>query len=176
MRGLARVGARPRRAWLAAALLLLAACAPERAPRVGDAVPAELGRALDGRALRLDALRGEVVVVNVWATWCEPCRREMPALQELHRQLGREGFRVVGVSVDGAGAAGAIRAFLDEHDIDFDVVHDPRQRVPRAYGTMGVPETFLVGRDGRLVHHWRGRIDARSPMVRSRIYAALDAR
>lgn len=158
------------------ALALLAGCAPERAPRVGVAAPSYRGHDLEGQPVDLAALRGAVVVVNVWATWCQPCRRELPALQELQDQHARDGLRVIAVSIDAAGGAPEIRAFLDEHGIDLTVVHDSRQRVTRAFGTTGVPETFLIGRDGLLRHHWLGRIDARSPSVRAPVYAALDER
>jgi cytochrome c biogenesis protein CcmG, thiol:disulfide interchange protein DsbE len=159
---------------LAIALLTLAtACAPDRPPEVGDRAPAYTAPDLDGGRLALAELHGEVVVLNIWATWCYPCRREMPGLQELQDQLGHEGLRVVAVSIDGAGEGDAIRAFLDEHRIGFDILHDPAQRITRAFGTLGVPETFLIGRDGTVLHRWIGRIDTRAPFVRGPIYAAL---
>jgi cytochrome c biogenesis protein CcmG, thiol:disulfide interchange protein DsbE len=160
---------------LAAAVAVAAAgCAPDRPPAVGDAAPRFGADRLDGARFELADARGDVVLVNIWATWCYPCRREMPALQELHEQLAGTGLRVVAVSIDAAGSEPEIRAFLEEYGIDFTILHDPAQRVTRAFGTRGVPETFLVGRDGTLRHHWIGRIDARSPAVRMPVYQALD--
>jgi cytochrome c biogenesis protein CcmG, thiol:disulfide interchange protein DsbE len=163
---------------LAAGLALLAAatlagCMPERGPVIGAAAPGFTGELLDGTRFDLRDERGSVVLVNVWATWCYPCRREMPGLQELHTELEGRGLRVVGVSIDAAGASAEISAFLAEHGIDFPIVHDPRQRVTHAFRTLGVPETFLIGRDGTLRHHWIGRIDARSWAVRGPVYDAV---
>lgn len=167
----------PLRRPLAAALALLAlgACAPERV-EVGRAAPDFRADTRAGEALSLRELRGEVVLLNVWATWCAPCRHEMPALDELHRQLQAEGLRVVAVSVDDAGAGAEIDAFARELGLGLTVLHDPEKRVTRRFGTIGVPETFLIGRDGTLLRHWRGRIDPRAPSVRVPVYEALDAR
>lgn len=162
---------------LAVALLsAISGCTAAPAASVGDPVPAYQARSLDGEAVTLAGLHGEVVLLNVWATWCYPCRREMPAIEALHRELGGDGLAVVAVSIDGAGAEPEIRAFLEEFGISFAVLHDPEQRIVRAFATRGVPETFLIDRDGTLLRHWIGRIDAHSPAVRVPIYEALDRR
>jgi cytochrome c biogenesis protein CcmG, thiol:disulfide interchange protein DsbE len=136
---------------------------------VGERAPQFTGRALDGAQVELRALRGEVVLLNVWATWCFPCRREMPALEQLHRDWSGNGLRVVAVSIDAANAARDIRDFVAEYDLTFDIVHDPAQDITRAFQTIGVPETFLIGADGRLRRHWIGRIDPHSESVRGPI-------
>jgi cytochrome c biogenesis protein CcmG, thiol:disulfide interchange protein DsbE len=157
------------------AVLPLAGCTPDLAV-VGSAVPDYAASDRAGAHVSLHDLRGEVVLVNVWATWCAPCRHEMPGLEELQRQLAGEGLRVVAVSVDEASAGAEIDTFVRELGLSMTVLHDPAMRVARTFGTIGVPETFLVGRDGTLLQHWRGRIDARSPQVRVPVYRALDAR
>jgi cytochrome c biogenesis protein CcmG, thiol:disulfide interchange protein DsbE len=143
---------------------------------VGEPVPAFAAKDLDGRAIDLRDLRGDVVLLNVWATWCFPCRREMPAFEELHRELGDHGLRIVAVSVDAAGATRDIREFVHEYGLSFDILHDPAQHVSRAFQTVGVPETFLIDDRGRLRRHWIGRIDPRADGVRSPVVEALNER
>jgi cytochrome c biogenesis protein CcmG, thiol:disulfide interchange protein DsbE len=163
----------------AAVLALLAALAAAGcvdAPAsvaVGEPVPSFAAKDLDGHAVDLRDLRGEVVLLNVWATWCFPCRREMPAFEELHRELGDQGLRIVAVSVDAAGATSDIRDFVHEYDLSFDILHDPARHVSRAFQTIGVPETFLIDARGRLRRHWIGRIDPRADGIRSPIVEAL---
>jgi peroxiredoxin len=158
---------------LAAACVLLAACRVPETAVVGQRVPAFAAADLAGDVVKLDELRGKVVLLNVWATWCYPCRREMPGLEELHRELADRGLAVVAVSVDAAGASGEIREFLDELGLTMQVLHDAKSEVGRVFSTRGVPETFLIDASGTLVHHWIGRIDARSQTVRGPVYAAL---
>lgn len=98
----------------------------------------------------LDDYAGEVVLLNIWATWCGPCRVEMPSMQRLQEQLGPSGLRIVAVSVDDPGAAAKIRAFADELGLTFTLLHDPSKTIERTYQTTGVPETFLIARDGTI--------------------------
>ena len=155
------------------ALLLAGGCGMAEGAEVGRAAPAFEAATVDGERVSLADYRGEVVLLNVWATWCFPCIREMPSLDALHRDLSDEGLRVVAVSVDGAGDVGDIRAFVAEHGLSMTILHDPQQRVPRAFATRGVPETFLIGRDGTLLKHWIGRVDGRSESVRGPVREAL---
>ncbi|MBA3854556.1 MAG: thioredoxin [Gemmatimonas sp.] len=94
--------------------------------------------------------KGEVVLLNIWATWCGPCRVEMPAIQRLEEQLGPKGLRVVAVSVDVAGMENAINTFTEEMKLSFEILHNPEGDIQRGYQTTGVPETFIIGRDGRI--------------------------
>ncbi|MFZ9897812.1 MAG: peroxiredoxin family protein [Gemmatimonadaceae bacterium] len=98
----------------------------------------------------IDDYTGEVVLLNIWATWCGPCRIEMPSMQRLQERLGPKGLRIVAVSVDDPGQAGAIRRFAQELGLSFDLLHDPTKAIERTYQTTGVPETFLIGRDGTI--------------------------
>jgi peroxiredoxin len=140
---------------------------------VGERVPAYAGRYLDGRQVELSDLRGEVVLLNIWATWCFPCRREMPAFEELHREWSASGLRIVAVSIDAANAARDIREFVEEYDLTFDILHDPGQGIAQAFRTIGVPETFLIDAEGRLRRHWLGRIDPHAESIRGPIREAL---
>lgn len=93
--------------------------------------------------------KGAVVIVNVWATWCEPCLVEMPSLEALHRRYARDGLEVVAVSVDAPGSDDQIRAFRDRLGLTFDILHDAAD-IRATYQTAGVPESFVIGRDGKL--------------------------
>ena len=93
---------------------------------------------------------GQVVLLNVWATWCAPCRVEMPSMQRLHERFGPEGLRVVAVSIDDAGAEDAIRDFAREYGLTFEILHDAPGEIRRTYQTTGVPETFVIARDGTI--------------------------
>jgi peroxiredoxin len=141
---------------------------------VGEPVPAYAAPTLAGDTVALGDLRGEAVLLNVWATWCPPCREEMPGLQALHEQFAGEGLRVVGVSIDAENAEDEIRRFLRENGITFTILHDPRERVSRTFRTTGVPETFLIDRDGVLIARWIGAFDPLSEDARSKVRAALD--
>ncbi|HWV56321.1 MAG TPA: TlpA disulfide reductase family protein, partial [Longimicrobiales bacterium] len=125
----------------------------------GQPAPAFEARVLGGDRLAVGDLRGEVVVLNVWATWCIPCVREMPALEALHRELREDGLRVVAVSIDRGSAEAEVRRFIQDHDITFTVLLDPDQRVTGTFRTIGVPETFVIDRDGTIAHRWFGEIE-----------------
>ena len=104
----------------------------------------------DGGALRLADLSGKVVMVNFWATWCPPCREEMPAIQKLYDRFKADGFVVVALSIDGEGRE-LVQPFLKEHKLSFPVGLDPTMRVVEAYGVRALPSTFLIDRHGRTV-------------------------
>ncbi|HSH45069.1 MAG TPA: TlpA disulfide reductase family protein, partial [Longimicrobiales bacterium] len=112
----------------------------------------------EGHRFRIADFRGQVVLLNIWATWCAPCREEMPDLQTLADRYEADGLQVVGVSIDQAGARAQVRRFVDRHDIGFAILHDPEGRVSRVFGTVGVPETILIDERGRIHARWTGRI------------------
>jgi peroxiredoxin len=115
-------------------------------------------RAPDFRAVRLPGggpasladYRGQVILLNVWATWCEPCRVEMPSMERLSRQFQGTGFRVVAVSIDQADST-VVNAFVKELGLTFDLLHDQPGTIQRIYQTTGVPESFVIDRDGLIV-------------------------
>ncbi len=138
--------------------LLLAACI-EDGPggsgvvEIGAPTPSYSTMSLEGDSVSLDALRGRVVLLNVWATWCPPCRTEIPELQAIHTRYQPRGLELVGVSVDAAGSEGAIREFMKDFAMTFPVWLDPAERVSARFLVVGVPATFLIDRDGIL--RWR---------------------
>ncbi|MCZ6523691.1 MAG: TlpA disulfide reductase family protein [Alphaproteobacteria bacterium] len=105
----------------------------------------------EGRDLSLDRFRGKVVLLNLWATWCAPCRREMPALDRLQARLGGDDFEVLALAVDRGGAA-KVKAFLDELGIErLGLYVDSTTRALRALGAYGLPTTLLIDRAGNEV-------------------------
>jgi peroxiredoxin len=124
--------------------------------RSGAAAPDFELPSLSGHPEALAAYRGRVLFVNFWATWCAPCREEAPALQVLYERLRAEGFAVLAISIDDAGAREKVESFVRDLSLDFPVLLDADQRVYRAYQAYGVPETFLVDRDGRVVERFIG--------------------
>ena len=103
--------------------------------------------------------RGEVVLLNVWATWCAPCRVEMPAIQRLHESFEPQGLKVVAVSIDDPGSDEAIRDFARGLGLTFELLHDAPGAIQRQYQTTGVPETFVIGRDGVIRKKVIGAVD-----------------
>lgn len=129
---------------------------------------------LAGDTIALADLRGEVVLLNIWASWCGPCVREMPSMQRLYDDLGAEGLRVVAVSVDAPGAVGDVRAFVDEYDLDFDVLLNPSGGIQNAYGVSGLPTTFLIDREGRIRRRVIGGTDWAAPENVQTVRALLE--
>jgi peroxiredoxin len=111
---------------------------------------------LGGDLESLARYRGRVLFVNFWATWCAPCREEAPALQKLYEQLRPEGFSVLAVSIDDPAARPKVEAFAEQLGLKFPILLDPDQRVYRAYQVFGVPETFLIDKEGRVVERFIG--------------------
>jgi cytochrome c biogenesis protein CcmG, thiol:disulfide interchange protein DsbE len=134
---------------------------------VGSTAPNITATTLDGEPVELRDLRGEVILLNVWATWCPPCREEMPSMQRLHDRLGPEGLHIVAVSIDsepgGADRAGRrggdIQAFAESYGLTFTLWHDPEGDIQRQYRTTGVPESFLIDRTGTVVKKVIGAIE-----------------
>jgi len=102
-----------------------------------------------GNALSLEDFRGKVVVLNLWATWCAPCRHEMPSLDRLQAALGDEGLQVLPLSLD-RGEVSQIEAFYDEVGLStLGIYHDPKAAAGRAFGAYGLPTTIVIDRQGR---------------------------
>lgn len=129
---------------------------------------------LAGDTMTLDRYPGDALLVNVWATWCPPCREEMPALQALHEEREDEGLRVVGVSIDGRGSKETVREFLAEYGISYTILHDPDERIMEEFRILGIPTSYLLDRSGRLVKQWFGYVDFASEEVRRRVRRALE--
>lgn len=109
---------------------------------------------LDGTNLRLTELRGQVVLVNFWASWCGPCRQEMPVLDRLHQRYKDTGFTVLGINVEGEAAPA--RAIADKTGVTFPVLIDAEQKISKLYDLKAMPSTVIVDRDGKIRFVHRG--------------------
>jgi len=155
--------------WSAALGCLLAAAAassasaPALTSLAGDPAPALVLRDVNGTTHDLAQYRGKVVLVNFWATWCVPCRAEMPSIQKLRDRFAGKPFVVLAVNVD--EPASRVRNFLDETRLDLPVVLDRNKTVTRAWSVRVMPTTFIVARDGRLRYRAVGDLDWNSDTV-----------
>jgi peroxiredoxin len=139
--------------------------------------PVELGsKAPDFRAYTLDSTRkvktladyrGQVLMINVWATWCLPCRIEMPSIEALQKDYAQKGLKIVAVSIDDPGTDEAIRNFAKQYKLTFEILHDPSKDIVDAYDITGYPETFIVGRDGIIRKKLMSATDWNSPDSRA---------
>jgi cytochrome c biogenesis protein CcmG/thiol:disulfide interchange protein DsbE len=143
--------------------------------RKGSEAPAFRLASLAGGRGELAALRGKVVVLNFWATWCAPCVSEMPSLERLHRTLGPEGLAVVTVATDDDDAD--VRRFVTERGLTMPVLRDPGGGVASdSYHTTGYPETFVLDRTGVVLEHVVGPAEWDSPEWAARFRALLGPR
>jgi thiol-disulfide isomerase/thioredoxin len=172
---------------IAKALLLLAFCglagaerhsvAPLLEPlklvayRSGTLPPGFSGNTFDGRHVSMADLRGKVVIVNFWATWCAACRPEMPVLEQLHREFAERGLSIIAVNArEGEAAVGR---FAHALGLTFPLVLDPDGAIGAGYGAIGLPATFVVARDGRAVAFAVGAREWGSAPARALIRALL---
>jgi peroxiredoxin len=124
-------------------------------------------RQLDGSEIALSSLRGRVVLLNFWATWCKPCEEEMPAMERLHAKLGGPDFELLAVSVDEGDDE--VRAFRDRLGLGFPILRDPEKQAATAYQTYRFPESWLIGRDGNVVARYIGPRDWDGPTYLERL-------
>jgi peroxiredoxin len=124
-----------------------------RPPQIGMPAPDYRTVSMTGDSVSLVEARGRVVLLNVWATWCHPCREEIPILQALHERYASRGLALVGVSVDARGEEDTIREFAKDFGMTYPLWLDPDERVQSTFLAIGVPATFLIDRAGVL--RWR---------------------
>ena len=140
---------------------------------VGQLVPELTVRTLEGDSARIAA--GEpVTLLHVWATWCGPCQKEFPEIEAIQREFGPRGLRVVAVSVD-EGDDDPVRAFAQEKGATFEIGRDPDGSIRRLYQGIGVPESYLISADGRLLVRQFGAIPEGAAAMRAEIEKALTA-
>ncbi len=119
----------------------------------GGQAPRFAARSIDSLAQErtLDDYAGEPLFLNVWATWCDPCREEMPSIERMYRDYRRRGLRVVAISIDDAGQLPLVHEFVQEHGLTFEILHDANAQMMPQYQMLGVPQTFLISRRGQIV-------------------------
>ena len=143
---------------------------------VGSTAPSFEARNLrTGLPSGLADYQGRVILLNIWATWCQPCRVEMPALERLAQKLASTDFRVVAVSVDVSDSS-TVSAFTRELGLSFDILQDPTRRIEQRYRTTGVPESFVIDRHGVIVKKVIGAVSWDSPVNETLIRRLLDER
>jgi len=159
---------------LAIASPLVACKKPEDAtagPR--ESAPAFATRSLTGEDVSLADYAGQVVLLNVWATWCDPCVRELPELARLHEELGAQGFTVIGLNTDVRSKIGAVRTMVVHHQLPFPVWLDFESTAQVTFKLRGYPTSFLIDRQGNIVWKREGEIVKNDPELIPLIEAAL---
>jgi cytochrome c biogenesis protein CcmG/thiol:disulfide interchange protein DsbE len=148
---------------LTVCLIFLSGCySGSRPPRIGTTAPDFTVQDAD-RTVTLSQFRGQIVVLNFWATWCPPCVEEMPSLIGMSQRMKDKGVTVLGVSID--VDADAYHKFLKDHGVTFTTVRDPDQKSSRLYGTSGWPETYIIDRNGVVRRKFIGPVDWNSTEV-----------
>jgi len=128
-----------------------------------------------GRPATIENYRGKVVLLNIWATWCPPCKIEMPSMERLHQKLAGTDFQLVAVSVDEEDSS-VVNKFVKEYGLTFPVLHNQDGSIRQIYQTTGVPESFVIDRDGVIVKKVIGAADWDAPVNENLIRRLLDAR
>ena len=133
-------------------------------------------RDLGGHQVSLSSMRGKVIFLNLWATWCEPCRREMPSIEKLYEKFGKDkSFVILAVSEDSDGSK-AVAPYVKQSGYKFEILLDPRNDVGEAYDVSGIPETFVIDRDGRIVAHHLGPYDWANPDIRDALQELINSK
>ena len=144
-------------------LLALSGCySGSRPPKIGTNAPDFTVQDAQTK-VTLSQYRGQVVVLNFWATWCAPCVEEIPSLVEMQRRMKDKGVTVLAVSVDVDG--GAYRKFVKDHNVNLLTVRDPDQKSPALYGTHLYPETYVIDRNGVMRRKFIGAVDWTEPEI-----------
>ena len=139
---------------------------------VGSTMPDYSAMWLDGSKFDLATKREKVVLLNVWATWCGPCRIEIPELQALHNKLAPKGFEVIGVSVDESGVE-SVRQFVNEQKMTYPVALDPEGKLAAIFQTSVLPTSVLLDRTGKILWKHYGLIEPNNPELAEAIEKAL---
>jgi cytochrome c biogenesis protein CcmG/thiol:disulfide interchange protein DsbE len=135
---------------------------------VGTAAPDFTAKDVHSGAVRtLADYRGQVVLLNVWATFCEPCKAEMPSMEELYRSYRQRGLRIVAVSIDDYVTEDSIRAYARNLGLTFEILHDPVHAIEKSYQTTGYPESFVIDRAGVIRRKWISAADWNAPPSRA---------
>ncbi|UFS72733.1 TlpA family protein disulfide reductase [Geomonas sp. RF6] len=145
--------------------LALSGCSRSEAPAIeGNAAPDFTLKDLSGRDVSLSSLKGKVVLVNFWATWCPPCREEIPSMVRLNKGMDGQPFQMLAISVNDGGKK-EVDPFLKDSNTVLPVLLDADQKVAKRYGTTGVPETFVVDKKGIIVKKVIGPLEWDRPEV-----------
>jgi len=128
---------------------------------------------MNGQVVRLSQLKGKIVLLNVWATWCPPCRKEMPTMEALHQKMKSADFVMLAASQDVDGK-NTVAPYLQEGRFTFSVLLDVNGDIGKKYGVTGYPETYIIDRQGNIVHHHVGYNDWSQPSVEAALRQLAD--
>lgn len=142
---------------------------------VGSMMPPYRGQLLDGKEFDLAAEKGNVVLLNLWATWCGPCKGEIPELVKMHDEYSARGFKVVGVSLDDTGADG-VKEFVQQEKINYPIVLDPEGKLANTFQTSIIPTTVLIDKTGKIVWKQYGAVSANDDTLKKALDTALAAK
>ncbi|MBH16271.1 MAG: hypothetical protein CME30_03195 [Gemmatimonadetes bacterium] len=144
-------------------------------PRTGDLAPDFQAEMMaTGEEVSLSDFLGETLLVNIWATWCIPCRVETPFLQETYEKYRGSGLRILGISVDSPGSEDMIKTFLNDNSVTYDIALDPSMASTDIFSVVGLPASFLIGPDGTIVYNRIGPIAEKDPDFESALRQALE--
>jgi len=118
-------------------------------PKIKRGAPNFNLKNLAGDSVALNSFQGKTILLNFWATWCLPCREELPSMQRMYEKLGSSGIEVVAVSID-RGNPRKVKKYIDQYNLTFPILLDPGQKVRKSYFIMGLPTSYLIGPDGYL--------------------------
>jgi cytochrome c biogenesis protein CcmG, thiol:disulfide interchange protein DsbE len=142
---------------------------------VGTMMPAYTARMFDGKLFDLAGERGNVVFLNLWATWCGPCRYEIPELQSMHQKYASRGFKVIGVSLDDTGID-SVKQFVTQHGMTYPVVYDPEGKIAAIFQSSVLPTSVIVDRSGHVVWKKFGVVSMEDASLMAALNKALDAK
>lgn len=144
---------------------------PDGVIQIGSPAPNFTLRDLEGRALSLQSMRGKVVILTFWATWCPACRSELPSLNETNRRLARQGVVVLGIN--GGETTARVKSFMVKESLDFPVVMDESGDIHALYQVRQYPTTFIIDRQGLLVDRHIGLRDWNAPKEREALRSLI---
>ena len=145
---------------------------PAYAVQLGEAAPGfELKNALGEKPIRLSDYKGKVVLLDVWATWCPPCRESLPLFNEVYKELHKSGLEIIAVSID--QSSDDVAKFLAKYPVDYLVAEDPNTIVPQAYKLRGMPTSYLLDREGKVAMVHEGFKESDIKHIKAKIIEVL---
>jgi len=136
-------------------LILVLICASVLTPVFAADTPPDFSLpTLEGGNVQLSQHKGEVVYVDFWATWCAPCRKSLPWMEQMHEKYKDLGFTIIGVNMD--GKADVAQKFARANGVKFTIARDPKGKIAEAFGVRGMPSSYLIGRNGKIIYSHEG--------------------
>ena len=151
--------------------VLAASSASQAQVAVGDTAPEALGSTLDGKEVRTSEHSGKVIILSFWASWCAPCRLELPQLEGMQRVAGQEQLRVVAINTEKRAEFRRAAQVLSE--LQLSVTHDSSGSIAKAYGVRSIPHLVIIGRDGRVQRVFNGYSEKQVDAIIAQVNAAL---